>query len=415
MSWWTANATGGKTVIPATFAHCGLVLVSTTLVIFEVLFVTLLISPFWFSANLAVLGMPIILVLALLADQLLRGCECPLVAQLVRFAWQGRPPLIYRKVLSLDEDGFAFGVKRVRWEAIDELALSVFGSLLIKTRQLCGPAQMESGRDQNPADTILKLPFGAMSPSSQKLFIEKLTSNNSAVRIGNRLEKRLNQTNVKGSAYLQGATVVILLLALLDLGYSTCTYLETLKHYYLTKVFAKTSLTLANEHYCIAENLREHPLPISWITRKMSDPSSISDLRQNARTEALWALGRKEEALKIARQTAESSPRSFRGCLRAAALSMQMNDMPGAEDEIKKAIGRREEALLPRLYLIALSLRSKNPTEAQKAFTEYSKYLDENLFGNDPVWPPGGERFLTDVWYKEDIDFVIGPIFEKQL
>jgi hypothetical protein len=92
-----------------------------------------------------------------------------------------------------------------------------------------------------------------------------------------------------------------------------------------------------------------------------------------------------------------------------------MNDMPGAEDEIKKAIGRREEALLPRLYLIALSLRSKNPTEAQKAFTEYSKYLDENLFGNDPVWPPGGERFLTDVWYKEDIDFVIGPIFEKQL
>jgi tetratricopeptide (TPR) repeat protein len=411
----TKHGASIETVIHTSFSHRGLALVGTALVLFEVLFVTLLALSFWFSLNLALWGIPTVVVFSYVANALLSLLEGPAVCRLLRFVLNGKPLLIYRRWLSCDERGFTFGIKRVDWDAVDAVSLNFFSTLLIKSRKLCGPPNIVGNEDLNPADTILKMPFGAIDLESQRHFVETLNKYRAGIAFNDRLKKQISQPGLKGLPYLQASSVLILALALIDLGYATFTYLETLKQYYLCRVVASQSdMASANEHFARAEDLRQHPLPVSWVAHKLTSLGGVSEIYERARSDALWALGQRQEALRVAKEAAERSGIGFRLHLRVARLSSLLGNDVEANTEIQKAIDQRDDALLPRLYLSALFLGNGKLGAAQKSFKEYTLKLDNEVFGKEPPWPPGGDRFLTDVWYKDDLDFVFGRIIGEK-
>jgi len=38
--------------------------------------------------------------------------------------------------------------------------------------------------------------------------------------------------------------------------------------------------------------------------------------------------------------------------------------------------------------------------------------LTESTFAHEPMWPPGGNRFIHDVFYKDDINFVFDRLLD---
>jgi tetratricopeptide (TPR) repeat protein len=398
-------------LIRTSFSHRGLALVGTTLVLFEVIFVVLLATPFWFDLNLVPLGIPAVVAIAFVADILLKLLESKAVSRRLKFVLNGRPLLVYRQWIRFDEHGFTFGVKRLRWDIVDEAALNFFGTLLIKSRNLCGPAEVVNEVDQNPADVIVKLPFAAIDFASQNLFVNKVRSKKPDVLFNKRLTKQIEQKLIKGMQYVQGASVVILALALLDLGYATFAYLETLKQYYLCRVDAASAqIDSARAHFEKAEELRLNPLPISYITPRLTSFGGVSETYQQARWEALWALGRREEALAVAKSVADQSPKGFRSHLKVARLYSELGNDQAAQAQIEEATKKREDALLPRFYLFSYFMGKHESDQARQKFNEYSAKLDDEVFGKEPAWPPGDIRYVDSVWYEDDLKFVLNRL-----
>jgi tetratricopeptide (TPR) repeat protein len=399
---------GSSAVMRTSFSHRGLTLIGLALISFEIIFVILLAAPFWFDLNLVPLGVPAVVLTAFLANFLLRFLESAPVCRMLRFVLNGRPLVVYRRWIGFDEHGFTFDVKRIAWDVVDEVALNFFGTLSVKSRHLCGPAHVVKGVDLNPADVIVKMPFAAIDFSSQNLFVRTLLANKPDVILNEKLKKQIAQPLIKGMQYVQGASVVFLALALLDLGYATFAYLETLKEYYLCHVDAVASqMESANKHFQKAEDLRLHPLPISYITAKLTSLGGVSENYQQARWEALWALGRRQEALTVAKEIADKSAKGFRSHLRVARLYSELGDDAAVEAQIKQAIEKRDDALLPRMYQLAYFLGHKKPDEAKKGFDQYSAKLDDEVFGKEPSWPPGDIHYVDSVWYKGDLNYVL--------
>jgi len=264
MSAEAVEPTGSTGIVRTSFSHRGLALIGAALVSFEILFVILLAVPFWLNANLVPLAIPAVVIMAIVGNALLSFLEGPAVSRMLRFVLNGRPLLVYRQWIRFDEQGFTFGVKRINWDVVDEVALNFFGTLLIKSRKLCGPANLVKGVDLNPPDVIVKLPFAAIAFSDQHQFVKTLEEKRPGLALNERLKKQIHQPLIKGMQYVQGASVIFLALALLDLGYATFAYLETLKQYYLSHVDAIAHhMESAQDRFQKAEDLRLHPLPIS--------------------------------------------------------------------------------------------------------------------------------------------------------
>src|SRR5271168_4207064 len=167
MSAEALEPTDSTGVVPTSFSHRGLALLGSTLISFEILFVILLAVPFWLDANLVPLAVPVVVLVAIFANTMLSFLESPAVCRMLRSVLNGRPLVVYRQWISFDEQGFTFGVRRISWDVIDQVSLNFFGTLLITSRKLCGPAKIVNGIDLNPPDLIAKLPFAAISFASQ--------------------------------------------------------------------------------------------------------------------------------------------------------------------------------------------------------------------------------------------------------
>jgi hypothetical protein len=320
---------------------------------------------------------------------------------------------MYRQWLSIDEGGITYGAKRTQWQAIDEVDLTILGNLLFKSRSVCGTALLKGATDLNPAEPVLKIALGAVSQRAQKVFFEILAHQRPEVLYNNRLRRHLSKKMLLEVPWVQGLGVIFLAAIILDLGYSSFSYLETLKHYFLSKKLAQTATKDdAKVHLARAEWLRLHPIAISWISRNVFSEGVIAAGLEQARSEALWELDYKQEAIDAAKTAARFSPRTFRFYLRLARLYSAVHQDPLAAAEIGMAIDDKKEALLPRLYMMALLLEEGREQLAQKLYDDYAKELQESVFDKEPVWPPGGDCFIHDIWYKDDLDFVFGRMLK---
>lgn len=406
--------------IPTAWGYRGFVLVSCTFVIFELIFVTLYSSKSWFTTDIRYFGIPAVILLLPVAHQILLSFERKLLLQIVSPLRNGLPLVLYWNWLKLEEEALSIGLRKVAYSNIDELRLTIWGNLHIRTRILrLGLEKADKAGTSDdlarsePTDLIFKLPLGVVSPQFQKKLIETVQSSNPRVAINDRLKKRLSQQDISATQMIGVMGASFLLIVLLDLGQASFTYLDVLKNFYNADLSArKKEVQNAERYFKQADTLLTGALPVSWIRTKFFDEGNGAAGVKIARAEALWHIGRREEALQECRNALKLSPKAFRINLRLARWLTAMGSTQEARAEIEKAIEIKPDSFLPREYMVALELEHSGKGEADKLYEIYLKELDEELFGEEPVWPPGGERFLHDVWYREDLTFVFDRLLK---
>jgi tetratricopeptide (TPR) repeat protein len=394
-----------KQILKTSKGHQWLTLIGATFVIFEIVFIVFYSNNFWFSLDLANFGLPAILAAAVLAYGVLRLLELPLACKLAQPVFKGKPPIIYRTWLKLDEDGFTHGMRHVRFAVIDAVELTLFGNLVIRSRAICG------NESQQP-DLIFKFPFASAAQVEQRRFAEALKVACPAVVMNKRLKKNINSPIVRGQNLIQFIGAGMMLVLLLDLGYSSSYYLEMLKHYYLADTDALAhNLADADVELKTADNLRVHPLPLSYITTRFLNVGSCASGVSSARAEALWHMGRKDDALAEAQRTIEASPENFRGYLHYARLLEDSGKLSEAQAQIEEAVEKHKDSLLPRLYLMA-NAHDQRAELVPMVYKQAMDDLNDKVFQDEPVWPPGGNSFVHDVFYSNDIYFVLDRLLK---
>src|SRR6202034_3177087 len=201
---------------------------------------------------------------------------------------------------------------------------TLWGNLVLRSRSITGEPPVSTSKVWSflsnlvQPDTVLKLPFGITSHDDQTELILTLKRMQPNVVFNARLEKRLEAKELKAAAIVPLFGVAFMGLVLLDVGFGTFNYLEMLKGYYLAQVDGIAHDTAkGTKNYDYAENIRTHPLPISYVTKLLSKPPVAPGL-YDARGHALWELGRKDEAVHSLKKAVEMSPKNFRLNLRLA-------------------------------------------------------------------------------------------------
>lgn len=396
-------------VFHCSLSHQILTLIGITFLLFEILFLTLYFDKFWFSIDLSMLGIIAILVLCFVAHFLLKFFESNQACDLLSFLFKGKPAIAYRKWIKLADDGFVFGIKHIRWDAVDEMELSWFGNLIVKSRLVCGASQKKP-------DVLIKIPFGIADNTTQVRFLDAAAAKRPNLLLNSKL-KKVDATLAKGAQMTQIATAAIMSFVLLDVGYASFYYLELLKNLYLaeTTLLASNTAPAGLQHYERAENLRTHPLPISWVTSRFLSSSTVAAGLCIQRAKVLWLLGKKEEALQMAEKSFAYSPTSLRHHLYKTRLLVEQGRKEDARAELDKLIEEHKSALLPRLYVLALAKGS-----GYSASTDNQEYENQlaacyaETFGEEPYWPPGGNRFFTELWFSDDLRFLMDRFLETQ-
>jgi hypothetical protein len=47
-------------------------------------------------------------------------------------------------------------------------------------------------------------------------------------------------------------------------------------------------------------------------------------------------------------------------------------------------------------------------------YEKYLKVLDEEAFGSEPAWPPGGEKPIMEMWKRDDLTFLADRLLLKK-
>lgn len=398
--------------IPTAWGFRGFVLSGATFVLFELLFLVLYSTTDWFSVDVTFLGIPAVILVLPLAHQFLRSLESPIFIQLAMPLKNGLPFVVYWNWLTLRDTNLTFGARKVAYSVIDELRLTAWGNIHLRTRALrsghLGELQEDGVDKPEPTELIFRLPLGVVAPKDQKRFVETIKKANPNVLINQRLQKRLSANDVSGSQMVSLLGSIIMLFVLLDLGQSTFTYLEILKAYYRADVDARENkVASATAYLTSGDKLLNESLPISWIKYKVFKEGNAAIGVILARADVLFHLKRTDEAIAECRRALVMNPKAFRINLEIARMLASQDKLDEAIKEIQEAIDiKKTDTFLPRSYMLAVETEKSGNAATQKLFETYLKDFDEEVFRDEPVWPPGGERMIHDVWFRRDLTFV---------
>lgn len=389
-----------KEIIGASKGHQWLTLIGATFVIFEIVFIELYSDNFWFSFDIQWLGIPAILIAGVCAHFMLLGLQSRWGCKFTSPLWKGKPAVVYTNWVTLEGEGFSHGLRSVRWDAIEELRLTIFGNLQIVSRIICGT-------DQKDPDVIFKFPFSAAGQKEQKRFVDAVMANNPNVVLNARLTKSLTSPILKGQNFTQAFGAILMFVLLFDLGYSSFYWLEMLKAYHQANVNAVAGKTVdAEKHLAEADQLRGHPLPFSYITSRFLSIASPASSVSQVRSDTLWALGKKDKAYAEARKQLTLQPDSSLVYLHLARLLYEGGKVDEAKAVLNQALEKHKNALLPRLYLIAIG-KSADPARGKVLYDEMMAHYSQSTFQNEPAWPPGGESFLHEMFHSNDLQFLM--------
>jgi tetratricopeptide (TPR) repeat protein len=407
-----------------TLAHSIFALVTSSFVLFELIFLVLFSNKDWFAINISSCCIPIAFLAMLIAHYLLSWLESPAGCRIFSFLCHGLPPVVYRNWIKENEDGFPsgvrFGVKTALWSAIDEAQLTFFGNLRLSSRATSGPPvyRTQKGKmvDQNPPMLILKIPFGAASKADQKQLVQTLLSKNPKCQLNEKLTRDLEKPEPPGSAMVLNIVSIALVLFFTDVSYSTLSYLEMLKDYYLSKQSSEErhDPKSAQSYFNSAEELRLHPLPISFVTQKMFRTASTKSGIMQTRAEAQWAMDKKSEAIASMRDSLEEHTKNFRAELKLARMLVETGNSAEAYRVLEAATDKAKKAFVPRLYYLAL-LKSKakgSRATTKEYYDQSTETLEKELFKDVTDWPPGVSPYLPDVWHREDLDFIMSRLLD---
>ncbi|MBI4534496.1 MAG: tetratricopeptide repeat protein [Candidatus Melainabacteria bacterium] len=387
-------------------SHRWFVLIGCSFFIFECIFLTLYGSDFWFTTDISCWGIPTIVCTLTLSHFLLTWVESPQGCRFFYPIWKGRPPLVYSKWITLNESGITFGTRHIVWAAINSLSLTFFGNLEVRSRSICGP-------DAPYDDVVLKFPFGPAPPASQALLLRSIKTKVPGVSFNKKLLKH-GMHQIRWTQLVQSLGVIFMLFILADVGSSTFSYLQMMKEYYLAQSDARAgNHRQAQTHLASAERLRQHPFPLSWVTTKLLAKGTVAARVEESLSEALWYLGAKNQALEASRKALELHPTGFRLNLRLARMLIEIGRFKEARTQIQQAIENHEGSLLPRLYMLSWLKQDNALTSATRFYHLYLDELDELVFGQEPMWPPGGNRYLHEILYRDDVTFILDRLLHN--
>lgn len=437
-------------LIKTTLAHRGYSLVKIAYPLFGLAFLDLFASSSWFDTDISWLGIPLIVAVLTASHIFLLFLQTDRAAKLFVFFKRGKPAAVYQNWLEInqpdetnlknsadttglealsvgqqcDDTSIRFGLKRLRLACVDELQLTFWGNLIFKSRVISGSIKVDGG-ETTAADEVFKLPFGVVSSREQKYFIQLVRSIRPDVVLGKRIEKRLSAKLIRGEDYIQALGAGFLVFVLFDLSHSLCDYLEMLKHYHLAQVVARQELPSqavreqrlkdARVEFDKAEHKLESSPGISLVRRTILHRGFATAAVYQSRAEALWHSGDKNEAIKSLKTALEFHPKSLRMHLELARWLALSGSEKEARKLLRKLSDDHEDALLPRLYLIVLTEKSGDLQKARLFYEIYSDKLDQEVFGNEPWWPPGGNRYLNDSWSRDDLRYLLDAlVLEKK-
>ncbi|MDZ4832629.1 MAG: tetratricopeptide repeat protein [Candidatus Melainabacteria bacterium] len=414
--------------IKTTLAHRGYSLVKMSYPLFALAFLDLFSSSNWFDCDISWLGLPLILAILVASHIFLLYLQTDRAARVFYWLHRGKPPAIYLDWLEINETdnpvdtSIRLGLRNFKLSYVDELHLTIWGNLVFKSRLMTG-SKIENGKQAVDADDVFKVPFGVISSSEQKQFIELVKSVRPDVVLGKRLEKKLSAKLVKGEDYIQALGAAFLLFVLFDLSHSMGGYLEMLKHYHLAQVVAREEmpsqavreekLKKATDQFERAEKMLDSPAGISLVKRTVLHKGVATAAVYQARADALWYLGKREEAIESLNTALEFYPKSLRMHLQLARWQIAVGKTREARKVISKMIEEHDDVLLPRLYMMVLTRQTSDDTRAKRYYEIYADQLDLQVFGDEPWWPPGGNRLLKDSWTRDDMHFVLDPMMLK--
>jgi hypothetical protein len=98
--------------------------------------------------------------------------------------------------------------------------------------------------------------------------------------------------------------------------------------------------------------------------------------------------------------------------MQIARMLYDMGRVDQAEKQLDEAMENHKDTFLPQLYMVAVKQASpvKVDPAAQAEYVKQKAKLDEETFADEPHWPPGGNRFLHDIWFREDVEFVLNKL-----
>lgn len=396
------------TLIKTSPFHQYFTLLGRSSITFAILLLILYSTSFWFDYNASYFGLIAVLISLPITHYCLLALESNASCKLFSFIFKGKPPVVYTKFLRIHDKMLSFGKQRLLFSAISHISLSPLGNLVFRSNALGGPPE-NSRNDQSMV--VLKLPFSAINLETQKDLINLFKIECPGAVIAPSLENVLKKALLKPTAYVHVFMVIIFFAVLMDIGNSSFTYIELLKRYYLSKKYGmEKKFDEAKETYESAEQLRTHSYQFSIIMPKLVKSSSTSSGLLEAESEALWYMGKTDEAIKAQAKAAKLMPQSFKINLRLARFYAKAGNINKAIEAIDFVSDRHKHALLPRLYSASLLLKTGGQNKARTILQNYLSALNDEYFYPPPVWPPAGEDNIHELFTQEDLEFLLSNI-----
>lgn len=386
--------------LPTSLSHRLYTLLGATFVVFEGVFLILWANDFWFRINLVLLALPVLLVACAVAHLFLCWQESP--RGIAFFAWlfKGQAPITYRRWLSLDDSGIVVGSRRVIWEAIDGLTVTFLGNLQIRSFAL-------SGTLVKVPEAILKFPFGAANVSEQIALVTAVKEHKPNLITNKKIDKAFNAKPLKGEVILRYLYAGFIVLLLCDISFSTFSYLEMMKQYHQAQTSAKNQqMEKAKEYLAAAEKIQDNLPAFSYTTPKLLKDGSVAAGALRARAETLWALGDKQGATDAAYRAQKAQPASYKTNLLLARLLVEDGKLAEARAQVISAIDARADELMPYLYMMAIYCQMDKRPAAERLYKQTVNTLIDDVFGEEPLWPPGGNRNLHELFSSDDVNFL---------
>lgn len=393
--------------VPTSIPHRAFALIGTSFICFEIYFLIFYANNFWFSWDISWLGIPVMLLAIGTAHLMLLFLQSKAGCRAFRWIFKGRPPMIYTRWITFSEDGFWYGLRHVRFSVVDELILTFFGNLLVRTRAI-------GGSELDEADLILKLPFTAASQSSQNHLIERTKAVRSDVVLGKLLLKALNNQVLKGQGFVQGFGAAVMIFLLVDLGQSSFYFLRVQKHYHQARVAAvEGNRAEAQKELADGDKLFSNPIPFSYLTNRLFTVKQSASGIHKVKAATLWQLGKTDDAIAEMKKALDADPEDFRTYLMISRMLADQGKTAEALENAKTAGEKHKYSLLTNLYELSI-VHSERPEDTMKVYAEVSDRFNEEGFGEEPRWPPGGHSQLHDGFFSEDIYFILDKLLGKK-
>lgn len=425
------------------YSHLVYTLIGFAWPVFGVIFLVLLCSTDWFAVNVAQFFLLAVFFALVIGHCLAVVLESNLVTRACYFFKNGLPLIFYRRFAlifepasqadtspstpSYGQPALLIGQKRVLFNAVDELYLTFLGTLEVRSFASSGRVfdEVEQGAIANRPDVLVRIPLSILDLKEQKALVELFQAHRPELKVNDRLRDRLKSPIVKGQNLIQSLGAALLVFALCDVTFATFTWLEMLKGYYGAQLCMRhpeeaqifkpgaDAKARATQLYDQAEELRLHPSPFSWAYRALFANANSQAQLAAIKAETLYRLGRKAEAVASLEEILSAKTSGFKAKLQLVRYLTEDGENKKAQAILDEILEKHKDVLMPRVYTEALLLGS-DERAVRAVYEKYLKELDEEAFGSEPAWPPGGEKPIMEMWKRDDLTFLADRLLLKK-